>query len=72
LVRVDEKTIAANTMDCTHQMCDVGYNAKAKSLDCPCHGSRFDLNGKVLNGPALKALTHFKTTIQGNSVFLEA
>jgi len=71
LVRVDENTVAANTIVCTHQNCSVGYNKNQKRLDCPCHGSRFDLNGKVLRGPAGRPLTHFKATIQGDSVLLE-
>jgi Rieske Fe-S protein len=70
LVRVDDATIAANTIACTHQRCDVAYNKGTKSLDCPCHGSRFDLEGNVLNGPAPKALIHLKAVIAGDSVFL--
>ena len=71
LVRVDENTVAANTIVCTHLGYSVGYNKNQKRLDCPCHGSRFDLNGKVLRGPARRPLTHFKATIQGDSVLLE-
>jgi glycine/D-amino acid oxidase-like deaminating enzyme/nitrite reductase/ring-hydroxylating ferredoxin subunit len=41
---------------CTHAKCIVNWNAEEKSWDCPCHGARYDIEGKVLNGPAERGL----------------
>jgi len=37
---------------CSHMKCNVAWNASERSWDCPCHGARYDIDGKVLTGPA--------------------
>jgi glycine/D-amino acid oxidase-like deaminating enzyme/nitrite reductase/ring-hydroxylating ferredoxin subunit len=49
----DEKeTLHAYSAICPHLGCVVQWNAAERSFDCPCHGSRFTCEGKVVNGPA--------------------
>jgi len=45
---------------CTHIKCEVAWNDTEKSWDCPCHGSRFDIDGNVLTAPARKNLEQVK------------
>jgi glycine/D-amino acid oxidase-like deaminating enzyme/nitrite reductase/ring-hydroxylating ferredoxin subunit len=66
LVRVGGKRVAvyrdsANKVHavsavCTHMGCHVHFNGAEKTWDCPCHGSRFGVDGEVIDGPAVTAL----------------
>jgi glycine/D-amino acid oxidase-like deaminating enzyme/nitrite reductase/ring-hydroxylating ferredoxin subunit len=54
--RDDDGQLIELSATCTHLGCIVHWNGAEKSWDCPCHGSRFDKLGKVINGPANKGL----------------
>jgi glycine/D-amino acid oxidase-like deaminating enzyme/nitrite reductase/ring-hydroxylating ferredoxin subunit len=52
----EEGGVHAVSPTCTHMGCLVAFNGVEKAWECPCHGSRFDLDGAVLQGPATKPL----------------
>jgi len=54
--RDDDGTVHAVSPTCTHMGCRVNFNPAERSWDCPCHGSRFSVDGCVLQGPATKDL----------------
>jgi nitrite reductase/ring-hydroxylating ferredoxin subunit len=54
--RDEDGVLHAVSLRCTHLGCLLRFNAAERSWDCPCHGSRFDVDGAVLEGPAQQPL----------------
>lgn len=65
VVARDANGVYAMSAVCTHAGCllDDGSDKIASGLSCPCHGSTFDGNGSVTNGPARSPLQHYVVTI---------
>jgi len=59
VARTGADTFVALTAMCTHMACTItGFD---QSYVCPCHGSRFDTSGRVLNGPATRSLQQYQS-----------
>ncbi|MFI1565190.1 FAD-dependent oxidoreductase [Streptomyces sp. NPDC020490] len=54
--RDDDGRLHALSPRCTHLGCLVSFNSAERAWECPCHGSRFDTDGKVVEGPATRPL----------------
>jgi glycine/D-amino acid oxidase-like deaminating enzyme/nitrite reductase/ring-hydroxylating ferredoxin subunit len=54
--RDDDGTLHAVSPVCRHLGCEVTFNTAERTWDCPCHGSRYDVDGRVIEGPATKDL----------------
>jgi glycine/D-amino acid oxidase-like deaminating enzyme/nitrite reductase/ring-hydroxylating ferredoxin subunit len=54
--RDEDGSMHAVSPTCTHLGCEVTFNTAERTWDCPCHGSRFDIDGRVLEGPAVRDL----------------
>ncbi|TMU99207.1 FAD-dependent oxidoreductase [Streptomyces sp. DASNCL29] len=54
--RDEDGTAHAVSARCTHLGCLVAFNAAERAWECPCHGSRFGIDGRVLQGPANQPL----------------
>lgn len=57
--RNNEGKLHIVSAQCTHVKCTLGWNSDELTWDCPCHGSRFTYEGKVINGPANRDLPSY-------------
>lgn len=60
IVFKDEEQLWAVSRNCTHLGCRLNYIEKEKHLECPCHQSRFSMQGAVIRGPAEKPLPRYQ------------
>lgn len=72
VVKLDENQVVAYSPMCTHLGCAYRYDASIKEFVCPCHTSNFSLEGKVLTGPAPRALDRYEVKLDGTRVLIGA
>ena len=70
LIRDSQDSVKAFASACTHRQVTLKYNHKKRRIDCPAHGSRFDLEGSVLRGPAKYPLRTYHTGLQENRIII--
>ncbi|HEX2453936.1 MAG TPA: Rieske (2Fe-2S) protein [Vicinamibacterales bacterium] len=67
--RTGQDTFVALTAVCTHESCTItGF--ENQTYVCPCHGSRFNTSGGVVNGPATRSLRTFTTAFANNLLMI--
>lgn len=72
LVVTEDKTLANYGINavCTHLGCVVPWNANENKFMCPCHGSQYNSEGKVVRGPAPLSLALANATVTDDKVSL--
>ena len=66
--RHSDQRVTAVAASCTHQGCQP--DPQGGRLVCPCHGSQFDLDGALLEGPAEAPLPGFPASVDGTDVVI--
>ncbi|OGU68256.1 MAG: hypothetical protein A3C56_06815 [Ignavibacteria bacterium RIFCSPHIGHO2_02_FULL_56_12] len=67
LVRANEGYFYAVSAVCTHLGCIANWKSEEGVIACPCHGSKFNKEGKFLEGPAPRSLPRFSITLDDRS-----
>ena len=70
IARIDQNTVVAQSTICTHSGCVTQYQTGPKNFRCPCHGSVFALDGKVVAGPAGRAVKVYPATLSADKITL--
>lgn len=71
LVRLQDGGFLAIYQRCTHLGCSVPWDQNEQQFICPCHSSRFDLQGSVLNPPAPGPLDLFSLKIDSGLILVD-
>ena len=69
VLRLEDGQFAVISPICTHQGCTV--DIQGPRLVCPCHGSTYDREGRVLRGPAERSLARFTTTVSEGVLLID-
>jgi menaquinol-cytochrome c reductase iron-sulfur subunit len=70
VVKMSQKDIIAFAPQCPHLGCAYHWEVQNKEFLCPCHASRFSLEGDVLSGPSPRPLDRYEVKIEGEKLLL--
>jgi menaquinol-cytochrome c reductase iron-sulfur subunit len=71
IVKNSNENITVFSPICPHLGCAYNWNSSDHHFECPCHGSVFDINGKLLSGPAPRNLDTLPIKIKDDMIFVE-
>ena len=64
-------SIAAFSSICPHLGCSVDYLADSGTFNCPCHGSVFGADGRIVSGPSPRPLDGLATRVEGGQILVK-
>lgn len=71
VARLDATRVVALSAVCTHVRCILDWDRERRSLKCPCHDGRFDLNGNVISGPPPKPLPSYVVAVRAGDIYVQ-
>ncbi len=71
LIGAGDTKLQALYRKCVHLGCSVPHCDTSMLFECPCHGSKYRLNGEYFGGPAPRGLDRFPVTIEGGKVVVD-
>lgn len=71
VLNTDGNLFRSFTSVCTHANCSTNWRFQNRQFECTCHGSRFDMTGAAVRGPATRALTEFTVIREDNFIIVK-
>ena len=71
IIHKSKENLKIYNRKCPHLGCQLNIDEKGEGLVCPCHGSRFDHQGVVYQGPSPKSLTELAWKRDKESIIVE-
>lgn len=68
LIHFKDGGLLAMSIKCTHLGCSILWDEKENEFFCPCHSSKFELNGNVIKPPAPRPLDIYKVSIENGRI----